>query len=94
MAQRRSHRRNKRFKITGTDCYAIIGIRARCRDCRLGDVHAAHVAGFRIAPRRVITSVLGESGKSGVEKVSVERNDDIGILQLVLCIDLLAECHV
>ncbi len=56
----------------------------------LDHVQPVHVA-VGIAALGEIADVARVAGKSGVEKISVERNDDVGLRKVVARLDRLAE---
>ena len=93
--KRRRQRPGETFpRIDGPHRQPVIGLRARGTRRALDHIHAAHVAGIRIAALGEIAGVSRVPGKSGVQKIGVERNNDVGVLQLVLRFHWLAECHL
>ena len=93
-AESRCDRTRKRFDFRGTHRQAMVGLTAGVGRRALNRVEADHLLfELGIAPRRKLTRVINEPGITAGEEIAVERENDLGLLQVVTGFDVIAERH-
>ena len=85
---------SKGLNLAGWTRPTMIRLRSRRTWRALDDVQTAHVAAVGIAAAGEVADVAGIAGESGVEKVSVERDDDVGFREIVARLDGLSESEL
>ncbi len=83
-------RSSKSFQVPSPQRQSVIRLHSRRTRRALDHIQPVHVP-IRITPSREITRVARRAGESRIEKIGVERNDDVGLRQVVARLNRLAE---
>jgi hypothetical protein len=91
-AELRGNRARDRFDVAGAHRQAMIRLRAEDRDAALDRVEPVHRLGA-VDETAAIDDVLGVAQAAGcvLEQLRVERQDDVGVGEVVAGLDILAE---
>ena len=82
-----------RVHLTGLQRLAMVGHQSGRRRRRFGDVETVHLGpgAAHSAPRGEVARVADVARGSGAEQIRVERDDGLGLIELVVDVDRLAE---